>query len=347
MIRRRRTHRLTTRISCRAPGWSRSWPWPSGAGLAALVRRARPDRRQDRGEPGAEGRPAWSRGWPRARTRSMTWTCCATAPCRICSAGSGRRPRWDRSCARSPGATCASWRRWAGSCWRSWPAGRRCCPARTCWRSWTWTRCRNGSTGIRSRARRSGTPRSRARAVLVRGLNALAAVISTPLAAPVIAATRLRGGSANTARGAASLRRRGDQHRPAGRVHRDDRGPGDSAYYCAAVHRRDPPRRGVLLGHRPDGPHDQGRDRRDTRGRLDADHATRGRSGTDQRRLDLRRRDRRGQIHRVRLEERPGDHRPADRPPGPRPQPQGRRRARASCSRSGATTPCSPTRPSR
>src|SRR6266487_3495072 len=41
--------------------------------------------------------------------------------------------------------------------------------------------------------------------VLVRGLNALAAVVSTPQAAPVIAATRLRGGSANTARGAASL----------------------------------------------------------------------------------------------------------------------------------------------
>jgi hypothetical protein len=39
----------------------------------------------------------------------------------------------------------------------------------------------------------------------VRGLNALAATISTPLAAPVIAATRLRGGNANSARGAASL----------------------------------------------------------------------------------------------------------------------------------------------
>jgi hypothetical protein len=33
----------------------------------------------------------------------------------------------------------------------------------------------------------------------------MAAVISTPLAAPVIAATRLRGGKANSARGAASL----------------------------------------------------------------------------------------------------------------------------------------------
>ena len=41
--------------------------------------------------------------------------------------------------------------------------------------------------------------------VLVRGLNALAATICTPQAAPVIAAVRLRGGNASSARGAASL----------------------------------------------------------------------------------------------------------------------------------------------
>ena len=41
--------------------------------------------------------------------------------------------------------------------------------------------------------------------LLVRGLNALAATISTPLAAPVIAATRLRGGNAASCRGAASF----------------------------------------------------------------------------------------------------------------------------------------------
>jgi hypothetical protein len=39
----------------------------------------------------------------------------------------------------------------------------------------------------------------------VRGLNVLAATISTPLAAPVIAATRLRSGNAASARGAASF----------------------------------------------------------------------------------------------------------------------------------------------
>ncbi len=41
--------------------------------------------------------------------------------------------------------------------------------------------------------------------LLVRGLNALTATISTPVAAPVIAATRLRGGNAASARGAASF----------------------------------------------------------------------------------------------------------------------------------------------
>ena len=50
-----------------------------------------------------------------------------------------------------------------------------------------------------------GHTKIQGKTVLVRGLNALAATICTPQAAPVIAATRLRGGSANTARGAASL----------------------------------------------------------------------------------------------------------------------------------------------
>jgi hypothetical protein len=43
------------------------------------------------------------------------------------------------------------------------------------------------------------------KSVLVKGLNVLAGVVSTPLSAPVIAATRLRGGSAGSARAAASL----------------------------------------------------------------------------------------------------------------------------------------------
>jgi hypothetical protein len=73
------------------------------------------------------------------------------------------------------------------------------------------------------------------KSLLVRGLNALAAAISTPLAAPVIAATRLRGGNAASARGAASLAAR------AIATGRDCGCTGtiivrlDSAYYNAAV----------------------------------------------------------------------------------------------------------------
>jgi hypothetical protein len=80
-----------------------------------------------------------------------------------------------------------------------------------------------------------GHTKIQGKSLLVRGLNALAAVVSTPLAAPVIAATRLRGGSANSARGAASLAAEGiSAARLAGctgrlvfRI--------DSAYYSGAV----------------------------------------------------------------------------------------------------------------
>jgi len=50
-----------------------------------------------------------------------------------------------------------------------------------------------------------GHTKIQGKSLLVRGLNVLAAVVSTPLCAPVIAATRLRGGSASSGRGAASL----------------------------------------------------------------------------------------------------------------------------------------------
>src|SRR5262249_11619423 len=50
-----------------------------------------------------------------------------------------------------------------------------------------------------------GQTKIQGKSLLVRGLTALAATISTPLGAPVIAATRLRGGTAASARGAASF----------------------------------------------------------------------------------------------------------------------------------------------
>jgi len=50
-----------------------------------------------------------------------------------------------------------------------------------------------------------GHTKIQGKSLLIRGLNALAATISTPLGAPVIAAARLRGGNAASARGAASF----------------------------------------------------------------------------------------------------------------------------------------------
>ena len=59
--------------------------------------------------------------------------------------------------------------------------------------------------GHKKQGARFGHTKIQGKSLLVRGLNALAAAISTPMAAPVIAATRLRGGNAASARGAASL----------------------------------------------------------------------------------------------------------------------------------------------
>ena len=50
-----------------------------------------------------------------------------------------------------------------------------------------------------------GRTKIQGKSLLLRGLNVLAAAICTPLAAPVIAGTRLRGGNASSARGAASM----------------------------------------------------------------------------------------------------------------------------------------------
>ncbi|MGH3197010.1 MAG: IS1380 family transposase, partial [Streptosporangiaceae bacterium] len=59
--------------------------------------------------------------------------------------------------------------------------------------------------GHHKQGARFGHTKIQGKSLLVRGLNTLAAVVSTPLSAPVIAATRLRGGNAASARGAASL----------------------------------------------------------------------------------------------------------------------------------------------
>ena len=59
--------------------------------------------------------------------------------------------------------------------------------------------------GHKKEGARFGHTKIQDKSVLVRGLNALIGAVSTPLAAPVIAATRLRGGNAPSSRGADSL----------------------------------------------------------------------------------------------------------------------------------------------
>jgi hypothetical protein len=89
--------------------------------------------------------------------------------------------------------------------------------------------------GHKKQGARFGHTKIQGKSVLVRGLNALIAAVSTPLAAPVIAATRLRGGNAPSARGAESLAAQ------AIGTARDCGCTGtiivrmDSAYYAAAV----------------------------------------------------------------------------------------------------------------
>ena len=79
--------------------------------------------------------------------------------------------------------------------------------------------------GHQKQGARFGHTKIQGKSLLVRGLNALAATISTPLSAPVIAATRLRGGNAASARGAASLAARAITTARELRLHRDDHRP--------------------------------------------------------------------------------------------------------------------------
>lgn len=68
------------------------------------------------------------------------------------------------------------------------------------------------------------------------GLNVLAAAISTPLAAPVIAGMRLRGGNAASARGAASFAAPSVAAAPCCRVHRDAGGAGGLGVLLPGAH---------------------------------------------------------------------------------------------------------------
>ena len=105
--------------------------------------------------------------------------------------------------------------------------------------------------------------------LLVRGLNVLAASVCTPLAAPVIAATRRRGGNAHSARGAAYM------ITEAACTARPD---APARWWCDGLsvlrlsgRLGGPLGWSALFGHRAHRPEYPRRDRRHPRGRLDPD----------------------------------------------------------------------------
>ena len=223
---------------------------------------------------------------------------------------------------------------WAGGCWRSWPAGQPLLPGADVLAFIDMDSTQKRVYGHAKQGAGFGHTKIQGKSLLVRGLNALAAVICTPLAAPVIAAARLRGGTANSARGARPAGRRGDQRGPAGRVHRDLIVPDRLGVLL---------RRGAAARSAPAGRASRSPCRCDAKVRaaiaaISEDAWTpitypRAIWDEDQGRLISDAAGRRGALHGVRVEEGQGDHRPADRPPGPRPEPPGRRRA-------GRAVPC-------
>jgi hypothetical protein len=98
----------------------------------------------------------------------------------------------------SPGETCANSTLWPARRSRGWLPPHRFCPVGTRMRSWTWIPPSTRSTGYAKQGAEYGYTR-------VRGSHPLLATVSTPIAAPVITATRLRRDSAGSAKGAGSF----------------------------------------------------------------------------------------------------------------------------------------------
>jgi hypothetical protein len=114
-----------------------------------------------------------------------------------------------------------------------------------------------------------GHTKIQGKSLLVRGLNVLAATISTPVAAPVIAATRLRR-QRRLLPWCRQLRHGIGCHRPRHRVHRDPDRAGGLGVLLRGVHRLGAPGRGLLLRYGTHEPRGEGGDRRHRRSSLDA-----------------------------------------------------------------------------
>ena len=110
------------------------------------------------------------------------------------------------------------------------------------------------------------------------------------------------------------------------RLHRADHRPAGLGVLQQRGDRRDPPRRRTVLGHCPDEQQHPRRDRRHRRRRLDADPLPPRDLGRPVEPGSPTPRSPRP-VHGVRVDEGPGRHRAADRPPGPRPEQAGRGRA--------------------
>ena len=86
--------------------------------------------------------------------------------------------------------TPGSWRRCTGTSWPGLPRQHRCCRARMWWRLSILTLSKKRVFGYRKHGAAFGYAKIGGKSLLVRGLNVLAATISTPLAAPVTAPAR-------------------------------------------------------------------------------------------------------------------------------------------------------------
>jgi hypothetical protein len=150
--------------------------------------------------------------------------------------------------------TCSICRRSTGRCWRSWPAAARCCPAGTCSSSSTSIRTRNAPTGTRSRELRSSIRRSRARACWS-GPERTGCQHLHAAGCPVITDTRLRGGNAASARGAATMIGEGVSTARAPGGERTERPVARPARRCTLASREPPAGRiWIRQWNRPGGP---------------------------------------------------------------------------------------------
>ena len=174
----------------------------------------------------------------------------------------------------------------------------------------------------------------------VRGLNALLATVSTPSAAPVIVAQRLRKRVVRVPAGReAAGRRRRRAGRPAA-AGQPAAGADGLGVLRPRRGRRRHRRRLRHLGHRPTRRDGEGRDRPDQRGCVDPDRLSRRSVRRAVGPLDLPRRDRRDQFHRLRRAEtvRAGA-RPAGRARG---SPSSTQPGKTGCSTCGGSTHSSP-----